>query len=301
MKNITVEINELKLSADVAESWNELTSDQINHVLMVFDAPTPLMGEESIDWRLLQVFKALTKWTDDDLRVWELFSLEAYGEDSIFFSDLKILMDAATSFLISKDEEGYSITPELTRNPFPWVKIEVKGQLKKYYAPHNVDTNVLSNVSLDELAQIFTAFENYISEKDTEYLFRCCALMYRLPKPRTPQNVERNYDGDIRNPLEDYESGIKKRTELFKKHLTPMFLRVIEFHIASCRAAISKEYEAIFTPAKGGNSEGGDWIDFILELSDYDVLRKDAVMKQNAHDALETAVRLIKKKKVESK
>jgi hypothetical protein len=301
MKNLTVEINELKLSADVAESWNEMTADQINHVLMVFDAPVALMGEESIDWRLLQIFKALTMWTDDDLRIWELLSLETYGDDSIFFSDLKILMDAATSFLLSKDEGGYSINPELTRNPYPWVKIFEKGQLKKYYAPHNEATNVLTNVSLDELAQIFTAFENYISENNTDYLFRCCALMYRLPKSRTPQNLERNYDGDIRNPLEDYESGIQKRTQLLKKHLSPMFLRVLEFYIASCRAAISKEYEAIFAPSKGGSTEGGDWIDFILELSDYDVLRKDAVMKQNAHDALETAVRLIKKKKVEGK
>jgi hypothetical protein len=301
MKNLTVEINEFKISADVVESWNEMTVDQINHVLMVFDAPVALMGVESIDWRLLQIFKALTKWTDDDLRVWELLSLEAYGDDSIFFSDLKIMMDAATSFLILKDEGGYSINPELTRNPFPWIKIEVKGQVKKYYAPHNEGTNVLTNVSLDELAQIFTAFQNYVVEKDTEYLFTCCALMYRLPKARTKQNLERNYDGDIRNPLEDYESGIQKRKQLFKKHLSPMFLRVIEFHIASCRAAISKEYEAIFASPKGSNTEGGDWIDFILELSDYDVLRKDAVMKQNVHDALETAVRLIKKKKAEHK
>jgi hypothetical protein len=116
MKNLTLEINEFKLSADVVESWNEMTAEQINHVLMVFDAPVALMGEESIDWRLLQIFKALTKWTDDDLRVWELLSLEAYGHDSIFFSDLKILMDAATSFLILKDDDGYSINPELTLN-----------------------------------------------------------------------------------------------------------------------------------------------------------------------------------------
>ena len=297
MKNLTVEINKFKLSADVKESWNEMTPDEINHILMVFDAPVALMGEESIDWRLLQVFKALTKWNDDDLKKWELLSLEAYGDDSFFFTDLKILIEATTSFLILKDDDGYSINPELTQNPFPWIKIEVKGQVKKYYAAHNEENYVLSNVSLDELAQIFTAFENYIAEKDTDYLYRMCAIMYRLPKTRTKKNIERNYDGDIRNPLEDYESGISKRAERFKKHLPQMFLRVIEFHIASCRASISKEYEAIFAPSKGGTTEGGDWIDFILELSDYDVLRKDAVMKQNAHDALETAVRLIKKKK----
>jgi hypothetical protein len=48
-------------------------------------------------------------------------------------------------------------------------------------------------------------------------------------------------------------------------------------------------------------TEGGDWVDFILEVTDYDPLKKDAVLRLSAHDMMETACRLIRKSKKEEK
>lgn len=297
MKFIEVNIDNWSLTASIPESWNEMTTDQINHVLMVFEAPIPFVKYELIDWKRLQIFKALTGWTDADIEAWKTASFSLYSDENVFWSDLKILIESTTDFMLIKaDGEGYNINPELTLNPFPWIKIKEKKGIKKYYGPYSSEGTPLANVTLDELAQIFTAFDDYLQSQDIAHLIKVCAIMYRLPKEKTADNLKRNYDGDIRQPLEDYEAGIKSRVVLFQNHLPEYFLRVIELHIASCRAELKKLYESLFSNS-GSHTEGGDWIDFILELADYDLTKKDFIMKQNAHDSLETAVRILRKKK----
>lgn len=289
------------LTANFETEWNGHNSGMIGLILSVFDAPTLLMqGEEAVFWQRLQIFKALTEWTDDDLKAWEKSDLETGTTAEEWLFMLKETVNKATDFLFDESENGLTIAPNLTNNPLPWLKLmDNKGMIQKYYAAYSTDEDPLSNITLNEMSQMFALYENWRSNNNINALDQLIAILYRKPKPKTAENLKRNYDGDIREPLETYQSGINRRAELLGNFLTPVQKKVIAFHIVSCRAKIADLYPNLFS--KTGGSGGGDWLDFVLELGDYDITKNALILQQDAHDALTTAERLVKRNKVRAK
>ena len=289
------------LVADFETEWNRLSVDMVNLILSVFEAPTLLMqGEEAAFWQRLQIFKALTEWTDDDLKEWEASDLQTGATHDEWLFMLKATVEKATGFLFVDDGDGLTISPRLTKNPIPWIKVaDKKGTVQKYYAAHATDEDPLSNAPLNEMSHFFALYEAWRSEGDIKHLNQLIAILYRKAKPKTAENVKRNYDGDIREPLETYQSGIDRRAALLQAHLSQNMKRVIAFHIVSCRAKLSELYPNLFTRSQ--NTEGGDWLDFVLELGDYDITKNALILQQDAHDALTTAERLVKRNKTKAK
>ncbi len=287
------------LTSTIRTTWNKLTLEESGLCLAVFEAPTPLMqGEEARFWKRLQIFKALTRWKDADLNSWQALHIAQEGNTmETWFFELREMVHTATAELVIEDGEGISIKPGMTKNPLPWLKMpDEKGSIAKYYAAHSTDEDPLSKISLDEMSQLFTLYEDWRSSGDVGHLNRLIAILYRKPKEKTPENIKRNYDGDIRKPLENYDAAIDRRAALIEKNVPTHAKRVIAFHIASCRARMAELYPDLFS-RNSGNTEGGDWLDFVLELGDYDITKNEAVLRQDAHDALTVAERLVKQSK----
>jgi hypothetical protein len=140
---------------------------------------------------------------------------------------------------------------------------------------------------------LFSTFEAYHADgQDIAHLHKLTAILYRPLKSRYDQNI----DNDRRRPLEVDDEVIEDRARKIGEIFPIQILRVIEFYIASCRAQFAKLYSEVFKP-KSQNTEGGDWLDFILAMSDFDVTKKNAVMGENAHDMLEMACRSIRQNK----
>ena len=322
---IEIQLQTRLIKRTFPNKWNDLTVDQTAHVLAVFYAAHPIFSDPQsiLYFKKVQIFKALAKVTDKDLSEWRKQTIETYTLDAqsaevadlIWLTDFGKMLDTATADFVGEKEKpenetektdgepSYVLLPRLTKNPLPWLKMpDAKGTIQKYYAAHSTDDLPLKNVSVYELSRIFTQYDTYqaaeTSEERRAALDTLIAILYRPAKADSKRNRETNYDGDIRMPLNEYEHRLASKIPLFSKHINEKVKFLIAFHIESCRAALPNLYPDLFKKrSEGDTTEGGDWIDFILEMADFDIVKKPVVMRENAHEALTLASRLIEKKR----
>lgn len=303
---INIDLPTLQLEADIPTTWNEMTAAQCAHILKIFALPLPFMAsaKESFRWKQMQIFKALTDWTDENIEAWQAAQIAEDGEDGImlFLQDFQTLCEKATQNLILVDEntegeETYQLAPTLTQNPYKKIEIaylkDKKMQFTTLYAPKSTQENPLSLLSLDELTRVFTLWETYRDDKSDPSVFdEMLAILYR-PKKSNPERMKKNYNGDVRQKLEENEALVKSRAKLIGTHVSENMRVVLDFHIASCRDAIATMYPSVFG-RKGQPSKGktGDWLDVIIALADDDFSKKETVMLSNAHDSLAWADRI---------
>lgn len=303
----------------MATSWEDMTADQIAHVLALLKVP-PLFGmanDELLFWKRVQIFKTLTDWTDKDLLNWQVALIADEMADlgcdletaTAIFNDIsKIVIEKYTAFMFHTEGRIF-INPTLYTNPLPTLKMPDgatfhKGKsmtlsttIRTYVAAESSENDPLSNCTLEELSRLFTLYEAYQKTNAVENLHTLIAVLYRPRKPRTAKNVQTDYDDDERQPLEASEKGIARRANLVAEVMPPALMGVIELHIVSCRARFVELYPELFkAPKSTANTQKGDWLDLILELADYDPTKKDLVMQANAHDMLTVAVRAFRHK-----
>lgn len=308
------------------ENWDSMTLNQVAHTLAVFAAPavnqTGLIDRPDVAlfWKRLQIFKALTGFTDLNLHEWQAVEISLFYKETqlldsaaaiAYFQDkLRQLVEKTTAFMLIQDAKtgAYFLNSSLCVNPLYAIKLPMPSArtgkpnkngaprqllLGNYYPAVSSADDPLSNVSLEELSRLFSSFEAYHADgQNIEHLHTMTAVLYRPLKSRYNQNT----DTDRRRPLEVNEAVIQDRAEKIAAIFPLEILRVIEFYIASCRAQFARMYPEIFKP-KSQNTEGGDWLDFVLALSDFDPTKKDKVMSDNAHDMLELACRSIRNNK----
>jgi hypothetical protein len=309
-KKIEITLKNRVLFALLPTSWSDMTSDEIAHVLSICYAPFP-KKETDISaifaFQNLQILKSLTRWTDEDLDEWGSeyvvdFMTEFPHEDqdmavAAWMMEMKSLFEVFTDFMFTENKEKgiRTINNTLLNNPLPWIMYrDNHGIIKKLYAGYCDKENPFRDATLSEVTQIFTDFQNYADTDDILPLMRLFALFYRGAKPRTTR--QNDDEDDPRTPLENSEKNIQKRARLIESQTPVAIRRVIVLHMASAMEAFKAQYEEVFS-GSSQNTEGGDWVDFILEVTDYDPLKKDAVLRLSAHDMMETACRLIRKSK----
>lgn len=307
---IELPLSNRTLSANVPTLWNDMTPAQVAHLLKVFGLPFAWANsiDESFRWKQIQILKALTKWTDDDLNKWQAEHIvdDNINGEAIFYQDIENVCDQITEKLAKRIDENnsrYELIASLTKNPYPKIEIVVeKGKTRTFYAAKSSEESPLDAVSLDELSRIFTLWEAFRDSKEEHHFNEMLAILYR-PKKSLDDRLKKNYDGDIRQRLENDEAKITARAKIFEQHVTENFRITVDFHIASCREAIAAMYPSVFGRKQGSSStdESGDWLDLIIALADDDFGKKDLVMSANAHDSLAWADRIREKTKKELK
>lgn len=292
------------LTADVPSTWNDMTPAQVAHLLNIFALPVQWAEtrEGAFRWKQMQIMKALTNWTDEDLAQWqsqhfaEDFEMGAWA----FLEDVVNVCNQLTEQLAKQTEEiNWELVPNLTKNPYPKIDILIgNGKVKTFHAAKSSEESPFDTLNLDELSRIFTYWEMWRDEGLDEHFDMLLAVLYR-PKKSLDDRLKKNYDGDIRKKLEQDDEQIEKRAKLFGQHVSDNFRKVIDFHIASCREHIAAMYPSVFSRKNELPNTGntGDWLDLIIALADDNFGKKETIMRSNAHDSLSWADRIREKSK----
>ena len=290
MKVLTLEVDGQQTTTRLPENWNELTTEQALtcYTLIKTNTGTLLEPELILPYKRIQLAQHLMGIDDDWMELWEQDCIDTHGgEDGTdFFLDELDQLLQQVDFLFDKiepedpddvEEEQpslYQIRLGLTKCPFPVIsnkkkKLQSRNQKNKkskyieYYGP----LSQLSNITIYELGMTFTAFEQFINTKEEEHAHRLLAILYRPKKLATQENLQSNYEGDIRLPLTRHESTIDKRMEKMAT-LPPPVKHLLLFWFASCRQHIIENNRQLFPEAQEGdkgNSYG--WGDVILRLA----------------------------------
>ena len=296
------------------DSWNQLTTQQAltTYGIIMQETGNFLEPHELLPAKRIFLTQHLMQVDDNFLKAWEKDCIDAnHKEDGkeIFLSELQQLTTAVTAFLFEEEEtededapKKFSISLSLTKCPYPEItytrkkkKKKSKGFKKKgkenfFYGP----ADGLNNITIYELGQAFTVFENYIREAQAgddfaanHSIHHLLAILYREGKPETKANQLSNFQGDRRLPYLNHESTVERRMEKIK-FLPEEVKQLLLFWFASCRQTIINSYRNVFQTSTaenlGGNQYG--WGGTLLALADKDLSKLDSISKQNAHNAL---------------
>lgn len=259
-------------------SWNDLPLQQImsSYQIVMKEELSLFQLGELVPFKRMQLVQILFGIDDDLMKSWREECDQEYREHGalIFFQELSDLLAATDGlFQIEEDEETrvkkYQVALTLTQCPYPTIRAHVP---RKWWQFRNKDFNLhapadrLENISIYELATVFTLLETFIQSEDETYLHQLLATLYRPAKPATGENVRNDYEGDIRQPYLHHESTVQQRiqhVEAFPKQVK----EILFFWLASCRHQIILEYEDLFG---GAPSDGPDvgWGGLLLSLAD---------------------------------
>lgn len=289
--HIAIKMPELKKQHNLPDNWNALPVEKqlaAYHILFS-DAPLGLSSEEVIPQKKMALFLMLTELPEYFLHNWENDCIQAEETaaegEAVFLSELDECLQATNLFFRKAPTDNrqpatdnrIEVNFALTKCPFPVLENipEKIGSpiTTTWYAPvfDEESGDGLSNVTLYELANTFTLFERMVTEKNPQQkdtlILRLLATLYRPAKPATPDNLERNYEGDQRQPLIGYETTIKARQPLWR-YVPKEARQLLVFWFASCRRYIIEQYPLVFKPPKG-ETQGNDfgWGGVLLELA----------------------------------
>ena len=278
---------EERTEVQLPKSWNELTLDQqlAAYGIIFENSPDVLAPQEVLPAKRLSLFLLLSGKEENFLHQWQSDCRQAEENDddgdTVFLSELDECLSSTNLFFKQNEEKGnaYEINFALTRCPWPEMAgvpshfKHIKSTITWHAPAFDEDTaDGLSNINLYELANTFTLFERMVTEKDLKMkerlVQRLLCTLYRPVKPETPENIECGYNGDIRQPLEGFETMIKKRQPHWKFIPAPA-KQLLIFWFASCRKYIIEQYPLVFKPPKGEKQNGNDfgWGGVLLELA----------------------------------
>jgi len=277
----TLEINIL------TKSWNELTRRQVLELWSNFYVARSfrdaLPSAEAA--QCISIFQSIYNVSFETLAEWQL-SEWTDEEDAIdgaagFYNGLQTLLDQSLAEIMTRnaDTGQYQLLPKLTRSPWP----EIAGAKNTVWFAPAIGWD---NLSIYELAAVFTHQENYHSQDSLEDLYTMLAILYRPGKPATPENKMMAYGGDRRLPYRNYEGTVSSRAKLWK-NMHPTVINILAFWALSCRQAIIDMYPRVFkAPGEAPQRERANdysWGGVILSLAG-GVANIDAVADQNFHN-----------------
>lgn len=268
---MTIKINNEPVIT-VPDSWNECGTRQVLVLYQIlFSNVEPVQQPHILAAKRIQAMQALTGWDDAFLKRLEAdMTAEAGGEEEGRHT-FAAMLDAAAKditkpYLETGEDGATSVRYTLTRNPFPELSWKQRGKRRSYHGP----ADGLANLSIYELCVAFTLLEAYLKKPADGTADELIATLYRPPKPPTPENKARAYEGDRRQPYQGYEAatpGRKKRIAT----LEPLVKKVLVFWFACCRQDIVSRYENLFSQDKRKDVErvGNDygWGAMLIQLA----------------------------------
>lgn len=283
MDKISVHIDNKEKTYTAPSGWNDLTTPQLMHTYQIINAKVPKDGGIPLHEVGAKKFALLAPLFG--LNLMEMLHLrrqlidelgEEAGSDTHLTIIRKLVNYTDVFFTKKKDgslsgAEGTIVTtsPTLTRNPWPQLKNSKSG--KKYFGPRDN----FENLTIYELGNIFTLFENYGNEgADKDQIANTMiATLWRPPKPDSKENIEKAYEGDLRLPLSGYEATIPARIKDVAT-LPSAVKKVIIFFVQSCLHEIASTWGSLFekmddeeegTPRKKSNA--GSMATLLIKLS----------------------------------
>lgn len=307
MLKVELQVNDEIFSAELPETWHELSIFQLNHILKLLKAnfPSNYIEAEKLPSLKILILLSLTKWAEqsDIIQAWQMGLLEECGFDdndafAVFIEQIEYLSNKACAFIFTTetDEKGnkvISIAPDLLKCPQPTIELGLKKGTRIFYPPScgsnsrsktPIYDDVFENMTIYELGMSFTMYSNYQKTKDIDYLTRLVAIIYREHKPKTEANIAQNYKGDIRLPLLDYEATIDQRKQLFAHYVDRWILECIAFWFGCCQYHFAKLYPDIF--GSSGDADGFGFAGVIMALSRSAHTSKNEIAMQNAHSTM---------------
>lgn len=218
------------------ESWEELSLEQkyqAHHILFLEDYKQ-LDSIEKLTYVKIELFKILTGLDNELINS---IQEESTDEDD-FYQKINHLLQVCDPFF-EETEVGTIPILGLYEAPFDMLTPHEKMKLK----PPKPE---LENITIYEMGYLFNTYELYLQEKKEEYIDKIISILYRPHKPKTKENIQSRYEGDIRLPLIKHESTIERR----QKYIAKMPLRsklLILFYFQSCRDKIMKSYPFVFS------------------------------------------------------
>ena len=240
-------------SVNVPDNWNDIPSRKLSKIIRIFYSDGNDLKTKKIE--MLSILLNLP-----------LLFFESWEKDAgeYFTAELSDLLQC-TEFLFEEVKDKY-FAPSLQLTKTPWNKLNIADDV--YHGPNSS----LSNISFYEWCKADSYFINYHETKKKRYLNKLIATLYRPSKPNTEENKATNFNGDVRLPLQGYESTLNKRAWMISQ--LPLVNRLTILHFfSSCRKEITDTFENIFPKPKddevpekrGGNDYG--WAGVILELA----------------------------------
>ncbi len=311
MKELHIDMPMLqkKLVGKIYESWEEMTWQLITHVLRVFNAPMPQWSaEEAMHWQNMQILKAINGWTDADLKAWRTATVlsnqdvDMLTAQQIWLKDLDTILHQSVQFafqpITENTENKRVLSQTLYKNPLPVIKVKAKsGTFQKWFAAYSDAENPFRDCTLYELGRIFTLYEQFRESGEETHFCELLAILYRPEKPR--KDRQNDDSDDMRQPLESSVKKMRVRIAIVRDQIHPSVKKTIELHLTSAMSRFAELYASVFSKKKTAADKKGDFLDFVLELADYDPQKSDDLFKRSAHDMFELAERLIKRVKSE--
>lgn len=253
------------------DSWNQCTEHQLLTVYQLLVSDVELVQQHYIlGAKRLQVLQYLTGWDDAFLKSLEADMIEQHGEEEGAHRFAAMLdaaaKDVTAPYLQTTEDGATSVRLTLTRNPYPEFAFKHRGRRHKYHGP----SDGLANLSIYELCVAFTLFEAYVKAPGDGMADELIAVLYRPPKPATPDNKARAYEGDRRQPYQGYEAATPGRKKRLAQ-LPRLVKQLLIFWFASCRQDIIGRYPNLFNQDERKNVErvGNDygWGAMLIQLA----------------------------------
>lgn len=306
MNTINIRIDNKDNIVKMPSSWHELNTDELLFAIRLFSYPRPLFFEENEDLpnRKLNFFLAFLRKSKLDVKIieeWQSIRAEENAEhgSQSFLSEIQELINQTTTFLFTTirrfNKPVEVLTPDLLRCPYPKLSIPTKRGVRNLHAPscgknarsiEPVPADVLQNITIYELGQAFTHYENWATNNSEDSLNALIATIYREKKPDSKQNRATNYEGDIRLPLRGYEATIPQRKDLIAQNVPSHVKDCIAYWFGSCRHHFAALYPDIFSTSGSDNANNFGYAGIILELARATHEGKNTIADQNAHSTM---------------
>jgi hypothetical protein len=286
-------------------SWHELTTDELTYILRLLSAERLLFIEEfeNLPMKKLNIFMAFLQKSKLDAQLVTEWQTVRDSEDSeektSFLTELNTVINAATAFLFStirhQGKPVEVIAADLLRCPYPKLNVPTKQGVRTLYAPscgknsrsnEPIPSDSLQNITIYELGQTFSLYEQWAATPTEELLNTLIATLYRPKKADTKQNRATNYEGDVRLPLRGYEATLPQRRDLIARNIPAHIKEAIVFWFGCCRHHFAELYPDIFSTPNGKEENRFGYAGIILELSRTTGEGKNTIADQRAHSTM---------------
>lgn len=287
-----ITINERNI--EVAESWNELSLNQLLQAYQVLmsDTDSIFTQQEVMPTKRIVLLMILLDVDQKFMDSWEQDCINTYGDTGTreFLDELNELLPLTDFFFTEveqTDEEieqnapkRYHINLALTKCPYPQFKFPRKKKKERWYAP----ADGLENITILEMGKLFAIYEDGMKNHDDyDWVDNLLAVMYRPGKPDTKHNRRTKYEGDRRLDHAMVEHLEEKRAKKIAM-MPDLSKQLLLFWFASCREQIVEMYPLVFQEGSG-DGEPTDWSAILLHLANGLSYLK-VVSEQNHHNAL---------------
>lgn len=192
-------------------------------------------------------------------------------------------------FTIGEDEEGNkTYTPVLGLTKCPWPELVFTRDVETRFIASNRKRKSLTpptaakrslyacadefaNMTVYELSHVWSYLDAFGKSGNERHLAAAIAVIYRVSRRETEEELESDWQGDRRRGFYKEESLVDKRIPLILT-LPPQTLSLLYTWMVSCRQVIIDEFEVLFKAesetAIDPNKPDFGWAGLLLQVAD---------------------------------